>query len=104
MNSIGGNKLIADMHQLAQNSRLSGKNNNENGDNGFDSLLKNSLDKVNDLQKQAEEISVSYQKGDDVSVAELMISQQKASVSLSGALSVRNKLVQAYQDIMNMQV
>lgn len=104
MSSIGGNNLIANMHQLAQNNRLTGKSESNGSQEGFDTLLKNSLDKVNDLQKQAEEISVSYQKGDDISVAELMISQQKASVSLTGALSVRNKLVQAYQDIMNMQV
>ena len=104
MSTIGGSNLIANMHKLAQNNRLSVKSDSNGSDIGFDKLLKNSLDKVNDIQKQADEISVSYQKGEDVSVAELMISQQKASVSLSGALSVRNKLVQAYQDIMNMQV
>ena len=103
MNNISGTNIIANMHQLAQKNRLSTQN-SQGQDVGFDQLLKSSLDKVNDMQKQAEAISNSYHQGEDVSVAEVMISQQKASVSLTSALSVRNKLVQAYQDIMNMQV
>lgn len=103
MNTIGNSNLIANMHQIAQKNRLSSTGQDGNAVE-FDQLLKNSLDKVNDMQRQAEAISTSYQQGDDVSIAEVMISQQKASVSLSGALSVRNKLVQAYQDIMNMQI
>ncbi len=69
----------------------------------FASMLKDSVDAVNQTQKTASEMSKSFETGDsDVSLAEVMIASQKASVSFQAMLQVRNKLVDAYKDVMNM--
>lgn len=71
----------------------------------FADVLKASLDSVNSSAHKAEELGKSFSMGDDsVSLSEVMISMQKASISLQATVQVRNKLVSAYQGIMNMQV
>ena len=52
-----------------------------------------------------EGLSKRFQMGDDsVNLSDVMISMQKASIQFQATAQVRNKLVQAYHDIMNMQV
>ncbi len=71
----------------------------------FAALLKNSIDTVNQTQQQASELAKAFEKGEtDVPLAEVMVSLQKASVSFQAMVQVRNKLVEAYKDIMNMQM
>lgn len=71
----------------------------------FSNMLKSSIDKVNDAQMQAGEMSTAFQKGDsNVDVVEVMLQMQKASISFQAMVQVRNRLVSAYQDIMNMPV
>ena len=71
----------------------------------FSTVLKNSIDSVNETSMQADKLSNAFEKGDsNVSLAELMISMEKASVSFQAMTQVRNKLISAYQDIMNMPV
>lgn len=71
----------------------------------FAQLLKSSLDQVSSVQKTAEQFSQRFALGDDkVSLSDTMIAMQKSSISLQATIQVRNKLVSAYQDIMNMQV
>ena len=71
----------------------------------FADALKASLDSVNNSAHKAEELGKSFSMGDDkVSLSEVMISRQKASISLQATVQVRNKLVSAYHEIMNMQV
>lgn len=72
---------------------------------GFGDALKASLDHVNQSQQKAEQMGQSFVMGDDkVSLSDVMISMQKANISLQTTVQVRNKLVAAYHDIMNMQV
>lgn len=72
---------------------------------GFGEALKASLDQVNTMQKQSEKLSQAFIMGDDkVSLSDVMINSQKANISFQATVQVRNKLVSAYQDIMNMQV
>jgi flagellar hook-basal body complex protein FliE len=69
----------------------------------FSSLLKDSIDKVNDTQQQADKLATAFETGQtDASLAEVMIGLQKASVSFQAMVEVRNKLVEAYKDVMNM--
>lgn len=71
----------------------------------FASLLKQSIQKVNDTQQAASKLSNAFSAGDpDVDLTQVMIALQKASVSFQAMTEVRNKLVSAYQDIMSMQV
>jgi flagellar hook-basal body complex protein FliE len=71
----------------------------------FANILKSSLDSVNSAQQQAGQLSKSYSLGDDsVNLSDVMISAQKANIALQTTIQVRNKLVSAYTEIMNMQV
>ncbi|MDX1914572.1 MAG: flagellar hook-basal body complex protein FliE [Methylophilus sp.] len=71
----------------------------------FTDALKASLDQVNQSQLEAEKLGKNFAMGDDsVSLSDVMISGQKANISFQATIQVRNKLVSAYQDIMNMQV
>ncbi len=72
---------------------------------GFGDLLKNTLDSVNEAQQTSRELRTGFVTGSgDASLAEVMIAAQKANLSFRAVTEVRNKLVQAYQDIMNMPV
>lgn len=71
----------------------------------FGDALKASLDQVNRSQQKAEQLGQAFMAGDDkVSLSDMMISMQKANINFQATVQVRNKLVSAYQDIMNMQV
>lgn len=71
----------------------------------FASVFKASLDQVNGAQKRAEELSKRFVLGDDsVNLSDVMINSQKAGIAFQATVQVRNKLVSAYHDIMNMQV
>ncbi len=69
----------------------------------FTHLLEQSLQGINQQQKQAEALTKAWQLGDpNVTLAEVMIASEKAGVAFEAAKQVRNKLVEAYRDIMNM--
>ena len=71
----------------------------------FSDALKSSLQQVSDTQKHSAELGQRFAMGDDsVSLSDTMIAMQKSSISFQATVQVRNKLVSAYQEIMNMQV
>ena len=71
----------------------------------FADVLKSSLDNVAKLQTASESMQKSFVLGDNnTSLSDTMIAMQKASINFQTTLQVRNKVVQAYNDIMNMQV
>lgn len=71
----------------------------------FTDALKGALDAVQSSQDKAEGLTKRFQMGDDsVNLSDVMISMQKASINFQATVQVRNKLVQSYHDIMNMQV
>jgi flagellar hook-basal body complex protein FliE len=71
----------------------------------FSDVLKSSLDQVNRAQNDAVQLSRAFTVGDpDTNLQDVMISIQKSNIAFQQAVQVRNRLVQAYHDIMNMQV
>ena len=71
----------------------------------FGALLQKSIDAVNDTQQKASELRTSFERGEQgLDLAEVMIAVQKSSVSFEAMVAVRNKLVEAYKDVMNMPV
>lgn len=71
----------------------------------FSEVLGQAVNKVNEVQQTANQLATAFEMGDSgVDLTEVMIAQQKASLSFQAATQVRNKLVQAYQDIMQMPV
>jgi len=73
--------------------------------NEFGDLLKRSIDAVNDTQQQATSLRTAFERGEEgLDLADVMIAVQKSSVSFQAMVEVRNKLVDAYKDVMNMPV
>jgi len=71
----------------------------------FAQVLQNSIAQVNQQQQQAEAMAASFAAGDNsANLHEVMISLQKANLSFQEMVQVRNKLVTAYHDVMNMQI
>lgn len=72
---------------------------------GFAPALKGALDGVSRTQAAAEDLALRFQQNDPgVSLERTMIAMAHANVSFQALVQTRNRLVQAYQDIMNMQV
>ena len=71
----------------------------------FSAALKDSIEAVNTLQQDAGAKAVKFQAGDeDTELVDVMLSMQKAGLSFQAATEVRNRLVTAYQEIMNMPI
>ena len=72
---------------------------------GFGDMLKSAINQVNETQQTAATMKQSFETGgSEASLAEVMIAAQKADLSFRAMAEVRNKLVNAYQEIMNMPV
>jgi flagellar hook-basal body complex protein FliE len=75
------------------------------GGPAFGDLLKKGLDAVNNTQQSAASVADSYERGvKGVDLATVMLESQKASVSFRALTEVRNRLVNVYQEIMNMPI
>ncbi|HRD65815.1 MAG TPA: flagellar hook-basal body complex protein FliE [Candidatus Competibacter sp.] len=70
----------------------------------FASIFKTMLMGVNQAQQGAIKLAESFDAGEEQNLAGVMIAQQKARLSFQTTLQVRNKVVSAYQDIMNMPI
>lgn len=80
-------------------------NKQDNEDINFASMLKTSIDKVNQQQMEAGDLANRFEQGDStIELSKVMIEMQKARVSFEAVKQVRNQLVTAYQEIMSMPV
>lgn len=69
----------------------------------FSTMFSNAINSVNDTQQTASALSTAYQQGDQgITLSQVMVASQKASVSFQAVTQVRNKLVEAYKDVMSM--
>ena len=74
------------------------------GPSGFGDLVRQTVDKVNANQMQATKITSAYERGEGVPLTDVVLSMQKSSLSFEATLQVRNKVLKAYEDILNMPV
>ncbi len=103
MSDINVNQVLAQMRTMSIEASGSPAVGESGEGSDFAMLLKQSIDSVNDTQKTSGTLSKAFETGDsDVSLAEVMIASQKASVSFQAMVQVRNKLVDAYKDVMSM--
>ena len=70
----------------------------------FGSTLKQAVSSLQQLGNQADSASMSLAKGDPIDIHEVMIANEQASLGFSMAVQVRNKLVDAYSEVMRMSV
>lgn len=107
MNDVQMNELLAEMRALAAAARgqsIEPTAQRHDG-HGFADLVKNALAQVNTMQQHAAAQAQAFELGDSkVSLSDVMLSLNKAGLAFQAAVQVRNKLVQAYQEIMSMQI
>lgn len=108
--AIDPNQLLTQMRALqAQASPatqpLSADNSESNDRVDFGSVMKQAIGEVNNLQKTSGDLKTSFELGDpNVNLADVMIASEKASVAFEATLQVRNKLIEAYQEVMRMSI
>ena len=74
------------------------------GPSGFSDLVRQTVNKVNENQMNASRMSSAYERGEGVPLTDVVLSMQKSSLSFEATLQVRNKVLKAYEDILNMPV
>ncbi len=74
------------------------------GGEDFLSLLKDSIDKVNYLQLNAEQAMQKLAKGEVKDLHEVMVAVEEANLAFMTMMQIRNKLLDAYQELMRMQM
>jgi flagellar hook-basal body complex protein FliE len=76
----------------------------EKSEKSFADTLKDAVNSVNTMQKDSDKKMEELATGKNHNVAEVMIAAEKADISLKLLVQVRNKIIEAYQEIMKMQV
>jgi len=76
----------------------------ERSDASFSALLRSAVDSVAELQGDASARAEAFSRGETKDLVGVMIAQQKSSVAFQALTQVRNRVVSAYQDIMNMPI
>jgi flagellar hook-basal body complex protein FliE len=104
MNGIDANSLLLQMRAMA--AKAQGIQQPTAGARGdFSTLMKTALDRVNETQQQASAMKTSFESGgSDVDIAQVMLASQKSRIAFEAVTQVRNRLVSAYQEIMNMPI
>ncbi|MED4019602.1 MULTISPECIES: flagellar hook-basal body complex protein FliE [Priestia] len=70
----------------------------------FSTFLKDSINELNNTQRASDIATEKLAKGENVELQDVMITAQKASITMQTALEIRNKAVEAYQEMMRMQM
>ncbi|WP_144509261.1 flagellar hook-basal body complex protein FliE [Bacillus sp. FJAT-22090] len=70
----------------------------------FGDFLKSAIESVNANQQASDVATEKLIRGEDIELHDVMIASQKASITLNATLEIRNKVVEAYQEIMRMPV
>jgi flagellar hook-basal body complex protein FliE len=71
---------------------------------GFSDAVKQLFNQVNASQQSARAMTDAYERGEDIPLTDVVLGMQKSSLSFEATLQVRNKVLKAYEDIMNMPV
>lgn len=86
--------------ELPELKKVDNSSNNIN----FADILENQLNKLNDVQLNAEEATMDLLTGKATDIHQVMIATEEAKLSLELAVQIRNKLVDAYKEIISMQI
>jgi len=70
----------------------------------FSDILKNAVESVNSMQHEAGRLEDAVAKGENVNIHQAVIAGEKAGLSFRLLMQVRNKMIDAYQEVMRMQV
>ena len=104
MDSINTRQLLTQLNDMAEKAGLN-KSLEESASSktAFTDVLKQSVEDVNQRQHSAKGLAQRFELEDpSVDLSHVMVEMQKARVSFEALMQVRNKLVSAYQEVMNM--
>lgn len=108
INAIDPNQLLAQMRAMqgqAQSAPVNPQQINSNNQVDFGDLMKNAVGQVNSLQQTSGQLKTGFEMGDpNINLSDVMIASQKASVAFEATVQVRNKFVEAYQEVMRMSI
>ena len=110
MSDVAINQVLSQMRSmqaLAQGQSVGGelRATEAAASSQFSNLMTQSIADVNASMQESKAVTAAFESGDpSVSLAEVMITAQKASLQFTGMTEVRNKLLTAYQEVMNMPV
>lgn len=107
--AIDPNQLLTQMRamqtQANQAMPMPAEQSLSSGRVDFADLMKNAVNKVNETQQTASQLRTSFELGDpNVNLTDVMIASQKSSVAFDATIQVRNKLIEAYQEVMRMSI
>lgn len=105
MNDINVNQVLSQIRALSQQAsqRPAPAAEQVAPSNGFGNLINGALNSASSAENKAQQLAKSFELGDpSADLAKVMVAQAQAQVSFRAASEVRNRLVSAYQEIMNM--
>lgn len=70
----------------------------------FGNLISGALDQVNALDSEASRLQTAYERGEDLPLTDVVLGMQKSSIAFEATLQIRNKVLKAYEDVLNMPV
>jgi flagellar hook-basal body complex protein FliE len=71
---------------------------------GFGQMVSGALEQVNDTMLESRRLQTAYEKGEDLPLTDVVLGMQKSSIAFEATLQIRNKVLKAYEDILNMPV
>ena len=99
INAISGlNSLTTSLNDVGK------VGNNGNDSVSFGDYLKQALESVNNLQNDSQKLTDSFAVGKTDNIADVMIASEKADIALQFTMQIRNKILDAYSEIMRMQI
>lgn len=103
MSDVNIDQVLHQMRVLAQNNVVPELSTSDRPE--FAELLSDSIKQVSEMQSEASQLREAFVTGQPgVDLPEVMIAAEKASVSFEAMTEIRNKLLSAYQEVMNMQI
>lgn len=100
-----GSVLDTSNAKSINNINSTNENDNSVKNTSFADVLKSSLDDINSQQIKADNLNDSFTKGEEgIDITDVMLATAEANTSLQYAVQIRNKLVDAYQEIIKMQI
>jgi flagellar hook-basal body complex protein FliE len=107
---VKANSLYQEMQNMIGQTRLQVNepqqlNEINSSSSDFATMLKNAVDGVNNMQLESRDVQKRFEMGDpNLSLAEVMLTKEKSGIAFEATVQVRNKVLEAYKQIMNMPV
>ena len=91
------------LESLAKSQQMQPEIKTDQGPN-FGELMQQAVNQVNETQMQASSLTQAFEMGENIDLSQVMLAVNKSRVSFEALTQVRNKILSAYQDVMNMSV